>query len=192
MGTCKTRLAATIGDDRALAIYRFLLVHTEKVTRNLTGTDTFVYFSVALGDGSIWDPAVFHHRLQSGADLGARMQAAFQEAFDAGYARVALIGSDLYDLQTEDLETAFHHLKSREAVIGPAADGGYYLLGLTRMVPELFANKRWGTETVLEDTLKDLKGMDVARLEVRNDVDRYEDIAGNPAFEPFLKDWRHD
>ncbi|MDG1571857.1 TIGR04282 family arsenosugar biosynthesis glycosyltransferase [Robiginitalea sp. M366] len=191
-GKCKTRLAATIGNDRALDVYRFLLRHTETVAKNLKGTDKTVYFTEHLGDGSFWDPAQFGYALQSGRDLGARMADAFASAFRLGYRKVVLIGSDLYDLSTADLEAAFTALETHPAVLGPAADGGYYLLGLTQMRPELFENKAWGTETVLQATLKNLQGTPVFQLPVRNDVDRYEDIAGNPVFAPFLNDISHD
>ncbi len=192
MGSCKTRLAATLGDSRALEVYRFLLRHTEGVAEALEGTDRYVYFSDSLGDGSHWDVSHFTHCLQHGEDLGARMQKAFEAAFSEGYQRVCLIGSDLYDLRTRDLEEAFRLLESHEAVVGPAQDGGYYLLGLTRMFPGLFTAKKWGTSSVLSDTLNSLKGRAVAALPVRNDIDYYEDIAGHPDFEPFLKDLHHD
>ena len=186
-GKCKTRLAATIGDVPALEIYRFLLRHTAAITQPLTGTDKWVYFSEHFGDGSIWDPTSFKYHLQKGDDLGARMLRAFQDAFIRGYSRVVLIGSDLYDLGTPDLDLAFQELERHEVVLGPAGDGGYYLIGMKRPMPELFSEKHWGTETVLEETLADLAGTDTFLLPVRNDVDRYEDIEGNPVFEPFLK-----
>jgi len=72
-------------------------------------------------------------------------------------------------------------------VIGPAQDGGYYLIGLTRPVPEIFKNKAWGTNSVLTDTLANLGNTKTALLPVLNDIDLYEDIEGNPVFEPFLK-----
>lgn len=192
LGKCKTRLAATIGDHKALAIYTFLLRHTASVTAPLPGTDLHVYFSERLGDGSIWDPGRYRRHLQRGADLGARMQQAFEDAFEQGYTRVVLIGSDLYDLGTKDLILAFAQLEQHPVVFGPASDGGYYLLGLTAMVPALFRNKAWGTSSVLADSIKDLKGESPSLLPERNDVDYYEDIAGHPVFEPFLNDPEHD
>lgn len=188
LGKCKTRLAATIGDAAALAIYTFLLEHTASITRKIAHTDKHVFYSERLGDGQIWDPAVFKGHVQRGPDLGARIQHAFEEAFAAGYTRVVLIGSDLYELYPADLEAAFASLETHQAVVGPATDGGYYLLGLTCLVPALFRGKAWGTDTVLEATLKDLEGIPTFLLPVRNDIDRYEDIAGNPVFEPYLKD----
>lgn len=191
-GKCKTRLASTIGDTAALAIYIFLLEHTARVARALEHTDRHVYFSEHLGDGRIWEPETFAGHIQRGEDLGARMQRAFEEAFAAGYRKVVLIGSDLYDLGREDLEAAFASLDTHQAVVGPATDGGYYLLGLTHLVPALFHDKAWSTPTVLAATLRDLEGVPTFLLPARRDIDRYEDIAGNPVFEPFLKNHSHD
>lgn len=185
-GKCKTRLAAEIGDTAALAIYTFLLKHTASVTAGVSRTDKFVYYSDHLGDGSLWDPEIFRPRLQQGDDLGERMRRAFEAAFKSGYSRVIIIGSDLYDLSTRDLEDAFENLRKHAAVIGPATDGGYYLLGLTRPMPRLFKDKAWGTDSVLAATLKDLGRIDPGILPARNDIDYYEDIAGHPDFEPFL------
>jgi len=185
-GKCKTRLAASIGDEAALDIYRFLLRHTAAIARELNGVDTFVYFSDRPGDGSFWDSSVFQYRLQKGEDLGARMLKAFREAFSMGYSEVVLIGSDLYDLSTADLEASFRELVGHEVVIGPASDGGYYLIGMKHPIPALFKGKQWGKDSVLQDTLADLEGFRSFLLPVRNDVDRYEDIEGNPVFKPFL------
>jgi rSAM/selenodomain-associated transferase 1 len=192
LGKCKTRLAATIGDRAALEVYRFLLQHTAKITGKLDVADKFVYFSEQAGDGSIWDPETYSYCLQTGEDLGARMSQAFLEAFSRGYSRVIVIGSDLYDLATEDLRQGFLELEQHEAVIGPAADGGYYLLGLKRHIPEVFSGKAWGSDTVLEDTLRDLEKKDTCLLAVRNDVDHYEDIRGNPIFETIINESGND
>lgn len=185
-GKCKTRLAATIGEKAALDIYVFLLRHTAAQCTGLEGVQKMVYFSESPGDGVIWDTEIFEYRLQQGTDLGMRMQHAFEDAFKSGYGEIIVIGSDLLDLSTADLENAFELLSDNEAVLGPAQDGGYYLLGLTQPVPGIFHNKSWGTKTVLKDTLGDLKNFRTALLPVRNDIDQYEDIEGNPVFEPFL------
>ena len=186
-GKCKTRLAATIGAQAALDIYIFLLQHTATQCAALPGAQKMVYFSEFLGDGTIWDTDTFDYRLQHGADLGLRMQEAFEDAFRSGYREVIVIGSDLLDLHTPDLQNAFDLLGENEAVLGPAQDGGYYLLGLTKPIPGIFQNKAWGTKTVLKDTLDDLQKFKTALLPERNDIDQYEDIEGNPVFEPFLK-----
>jgi len=186
LGKCKTRLAATVGDQNALDIYKFLLQHTTTISDKLNVIKQ-VWYSEEIWKNDIWDNSVFDKKLQVGADLGVRMANAFTEGFAAGFEKICVIGSDLYDLEQHDLESAFDALKDNDYVIGGAADGGYYLLGMKKFNPSLFENKSWGTKTVLEATLSDLKNEKVHLLEVRNDIDVYDDIAGNAAFEPFLK-----
>jgi len=86
------------------------------------------------------------------------------------------VGSDLYSLKTSHIEKALHQLDKKEVVIGPAQDGGYYLLGLKKKLPALFCNKSWGTSTVLKETLKDLKTKSITLMEPLNDIDDFEDL----------------
>lgn len=186
LGKCKTRLAKTVGDKTALDIYSFLLEHTVAITADLN-VEKQVYYSEEIWENDVWPPHIYQKKLQKGNDLGVRMLHAFQDGFDAGFKKIVIIGSDMYDLSQEDLEFAFQRLELHDFVIGPAQDGGYYLLGMKKNKETLFQNKAWGTATVLQDTLEDLKGEDYAVLEVRNDVDLYEDIKDIPVFQQFLK-----
>ncbi|MFK7813028.1 MAG: TIGR04282 family arsenosugar biosynthesis glycosyltransferase [Maribacter sp.] len=186
LGKCKTRLAATIGNESALEIYKFLLNHTAELTQDVNAAKQ-VWYSEEIWIDDIWDNAHFDKRLQQGKDLGIRMANAFQEGFASKFERIIVIGSDMYDLSKADLENAFEVLKTKDFVIGPAEDGGYYLLGMKAFNSDVFQNKNWGTETVLQDTLNDLKNENIQLLETRNDVDLYEDIATTDAFQPFLK-----
>lgn len=185
LGKCKTRLAATVGNHVALEIYKFLLQHTVKITAPLA-VDKFVYYTVKLRAGDLWDPAVYGKKLQQGDDLGLRMEHAFNTTFQLGYERVIIIGSDMYDMNTKDIENAFEQLKSNDFVVGPAEDGGYYLLGMKKINSEIFQNKKWGSDTVLSATLLDLKEEKVTLLEEKNDVDYYEDIKEIDAFQGFF------
>ena len=185
LGKVKTRLASGVGDEAALEIYKFLLKHTVNITQDLTA-DKQVFYSEKIRANDLWDEERFTKKLQFGPNLGDRMLHAFGAAFRSGYQKAIVIGSDMYDLSQRDLEQAFAALDDHDFVIGPAEDGGYYLLGMTFLKPELFQHKEWGTETVLEQTLADLKEESVKLLETRNDVDYYEDIKGMAAFEPFL------
>jgi len=189
LGKCKTRLAATIGDQAALDVYKILLDHTAHITQELP-CDKHVYYSERIIPEDIWDNEIYVKKLQQGADLGQRMQDAFQSGFNEGYIKVVVIGSDMYDLDHQDIMNAFAKLDDNDAVLGPAEDGGYYLLGMKQLFPSVFQSKNWGTDTVFEDTMKDLQDMKVGLLDERNDVDRYEDILGIPVFEPFLIDLR--
>ncbi|MGP1992205.1 TIGR04282 family arsenosugar biosynthesis glycosyltransferase [Zobellia laminariae] len=186
LGKCKTRLAATVGNEVALDIYKFLLDHTVNITENLNAAKQ-VWYSEEIWKDDIWSSSIFDKRLQHGPDLGVRMAKAFQDGFASGFERIIVIGSDMYDLDQNDLQNAFSELKKNNFVIGPAEDGGYYLLGMNSFKSELFSNKDWGNDTVLTNTLEDLKNEKHHILEERNDVDIYEDIKDIKAFEPYLK-----
>ncbi|MBA4744893.1 MAG: TIGR04282 family arsenosugar biosynthesis glycosyltransferase [Muricauda sp.] len=186
LGKCKTRLAAKVGDKTALDIYNFLLDKTVSFTKDLK-VEKWVYYSEEVWENDIWDNKVYQKKLQKGKDLGERMMNAFKEGFQAGFENIIVIGSDMFHLNQSDLEEAFSKFKDHNYVVGPAEDGGYYLLGMKSLREELFQNKTWGTNTVLSDTLSDLKLEKIALLDEKNDVDYYEDIKDIKAFEPFLK-----
>lgn len=186
LGKVKTRLAKTVGNQTALEIYKFLLQRTVEVTQPLQA-DTFVYYSENIQETDIWNKETYKKRLQTGEDLGKRMYNAFAKAFSENYKNVVIIGSDLYDLTTDHLNQAFLKLEHNDVVIGPAEDGGYYLLGLKKLFPRIFENKQWGTSTVREATLKQLNKHKIHELEMLNDADVYEDIKDHPAFQSFLK-----
>ena len=111
LGKCKTRLAATVGDDSALAIYKFLLQHTVTITKQLHVAKQ-VWYSEEIWDDDIWSPAFYDKKLQNGADLGLRMANAFQEGFASGFERIIIIGSDMFDLTANDLQQAFTQLNN--------------------------------------------------------------------------------
>ena len=186
LGKCKTRLAATIGDQAALEIYKFLLNHTVSVTEKLDVTKQ-VHYSVKVRENDIWDANVYSKEQQKGIDLGVRMHHAFDNGFKEGFENIIIIGSDLFDITQIELEEAFDKLRQNDFVVGPAQDGGYYLLGMKKLKSELFKNKEWGTATVLENSLSDLSGESVFLLPEKNDIDYYEDIKDEVAFQPFLK-----
>ncbi|WP_026754966.1 TIGR04282 family arsenosugar biosynthesis glycosyltransferase [Sediminibacter sp. Hel_I_10] len=175
LGKCKTRLAKTIGDDAALKVYKHLLAHTAEVSKQVKA-DRFVFYSEAINVNDIWDPAYFNKKRQEGQDLGARMQHAFSELFQSGYEKVCIIGSDLLDIDADIINSAFEHLNTHDVVIGPAQDGGYYLLAMKTLYQEVFQNKEWGTETVRAETLKDLQNSNVFLLKELNDIDTFEDM----------------
>jgi rSAM/selenodomain-associated transferase 1 len=186
LGKCKTRLADVTGPETALEIYKLLLGHTVQVTRDLPVYKR-VYYSDAIWENDCWDDDVYDKRLQTGNNLGERMRNAFDQGFTDGFTSVIVIGSDLLDLTQKDLEEAFTQLHNADFVIGPARDGGYYLLGMHKATPRIFENKNWGNPSVLKDTLSDLRDEVVTLLELRNDIDTYEDIKNEPEFKSFLK-----
>lgn len=175
LGKVKTRLAKTIGDADALQVYKDLLQHTMEQTKNIA-CDKFVFYDNAIVEGDIWNEEVYQKRIQSKGDLGHKMQAAFELLFDMGYSNCIIVGSDLFDLKSELIETAFIELHKNDVVLGPAEDGGYYLLGLKEMHSPLFQNKDWGTSTVFADTVKDLETQKTHLMPTLNDIDTYEDL----------------
>lgn len=179
LGKAKTRLAKTVGDETALEIYKFLLQKTRDVSLKVT-SDKAVYYSVKIRTNDIWDNEIYQKHQQNGEDLGIRMKNAFKDGFNSGYKKVMIIGSDLYNLSSENIENAFKNLNDNDFVIGPTLDGGYYLLGMNSLQENIFENKDWGTETVRKDTLEDLKDKKVKLLEFKNDIDIYEDILDIP------------
>tara|TARA_R110002049_G_scaffold279949_1_gene459094 strand:+ start:59827 stop:60531 length:705 start_codon:yes stop_codon:yes gene_type:complete len=188
LGKCKTRLAETIGKHSALEIYKHLLQHTSNVTKEIP-VDKFVFYSESIHKNDIWDANIFRKKLQQGTDLGAKMANAFLDLFQSGYEKVIIIGSDLLDLKPNHITTAIEALNTNEVVIGPAEDGGYYLLGLSKMHPFLFNNKSWSKPSLLKETLKDLKENNIVftTLEILNDIDTYEDLMASKTFQSHLE-----
>ncbi len=179
-GQVKTRLAKDIGDDKALAIYLRLLQHTLEITRKLSFRK-FVYYSDDVSDYDLWSIPGYTKRKQRGKDLGEKMYNSFKDLFDQGFNRVLIIGSDCLQLQTKTLEQAVSILDSNSAVLGPARDGGYYLLGLNKLYPNLFINKPWSTDQVFTKTIDDFinKGISYALLEELSDIDDATDLEEN-------------
>ena len=185
-GSVKTRLAKEIGDKSALDIYEFLLNHTFKVTKNLK-VDKVVFYAEGLPQESVFDSELFRTEEQQGQDLGEKMENAFKDAFAKSYQRVIIIGTDLPDITQQDLEDAFLHLKEKEVVIGPAKDGGYYLLGMKSLNSKVFKNKAWSTASVLKNTLEDFKNKEVKLLKSLNDIDVLSDIKVDSELRKFIK-----
>lgn len=191
LGKVKTRLAVSVGDSSALEIYKFLLDHTVSITKKLY-VNKQVHYSAKVRNNDLWDESVYTKKLQSGEDLGIKMNYAFQQGFEDGFNNIIIIGSDMYDMSQQDLEEAFLALQNHDYVIGPAKDGGYYLIGMKKLNPTLFRNKNWGTNTVLKDTLKNLKNESLKILPQLNDVDYYLDIKEIDVFQQFLKNTKEE
>ena len=175
LGKVKTRLAKTIGNEKALTVYNDLLLHTRNETQAID-CDKFVFYDSEIVEDDIWPRAFYQKKLQSNGDLGQRMHDAFKTLFEMGYQKCIIVGSDLFDLKAIIIETAFKELLNHEVVIGPAEDGGYYLLGLKKDNHAIFQNKDWGTASVFKATMRDLENKKVAILDTLNDIDTFEDL----------------
>jgi rSAM/selenodomain-associated transferase 1 len=174
-GKVKTRLAVSTGEDDALKIYEFLLERTRRTALATTAT-YFVFYSDFIPAEDGWEPNLFEKHLQKGADLGQRMHHALAFAL-ARFEKAVLIGGDIPGLQPEILETAFRLLDEVPVVWGPAADGGYYLVGLRQANPTLFEVDAWSTPDVLQQSLEKCRqcGLSWHLLPVLEDVDTEDD-----------------
>ena len=179
LGRVKTRLAKSVGDQAALETYKTLSKHTFKIISEID-SDKLIFYSDKIQDNDIWTATNCKKQIQTKGDLGQKMLAAFQYGFSLGYQKILIIGSDLYSLRPKHIESAFEQLENYDVVIGPALDGGYYLLGLNFMIPKIFKQKQWSTSSVLKETLSDLKEFNVNLLEPLNDIDTYEDLKKEP------------
>ena len=167
-------MASKLGNAKALEIHRRLLEHTLTVA-NSSGS----LYKVYLSEEPKTDNA-FSYELQSGVDVGERMNNALSAELET-YTKVCLIGSDCLALTDTDITNAFKQLDEADVVIGPAIDGGYYLIGMKTPHPQIFSEISWGTSTVLENTLQKCasSGLLVHQLTTLGDIDRIEDVPPN-------------
>ncbi len=176
LGKVKTRLAETIGNEKALCIYEELLQHTFEITLAVE-TSKYIFYVDKIQEEDLWNAHGFFKILQEDGNLGYKMETAFAFLFSEGYESVVIIGSDCFELTTEIIDQAFYVLQKKDIVIGPANDGGYYLLGMKKMFPFIFRNKDWSTELVFDQTIRELKHENIPYelLAMLTDVDTEED-----------------
>lgn len=175
LGKVKTRLAETLGDPKALKIYLSLLAYTRQVALKVSA-ERYLFYSRYVENQDEWSPLDFHKLTQEGEDLGVRMLNAFQLSLSR-HQKAVIIGSDCATLTSDIIEDAFLKLDEVDCVIGPATDGGYYLLGMREVQPELFQQIPWSTENVRSLTIRRIKksGRTYALLPELSDIDREED-----------------
>lgn len=174
-GKVKTRLAATIGSHKALTLYTLF---AEKIFEELTGlsdSDCYLFYADAGNEDKIkqWTDDRFIYRVQSNTDLGTRMYKAFTEVLSRDYENAVIIGTDVPDLTAAVIKEAFDALDGNDIVVGPADDGGYYLLGMKKPYKELFTGIEWSTSEVLSKTLAKAKGIGLTtnKLKMLYDID---------------------
>jgi hypothetical protein len=180
-GKVKLRLTADLNEDIVLELYR-CFVHDTLETVKKIDSQLFICYSPAdaqkkfqrwLGSNLLFLP-------QNGVDLGERMKNCFTTVFEKGFGRVILMGSDSPDIPEDSITQAFSMLKTKDVVLGPAVDGGYYLIGLhdTTFIASLFEELPWGTQVVLEETLKRTQqaSRTVGLLSTWSDVDTISDL----------------
>ncbi len=179
-GKVKTRLARAIGDEAALALYKCFVADTLALSRRAAYPTTVCFHPAEAGSAVAgWLGTDVSCMAQKGRDLGERMYGAFCAALSAAR-RVVLVGSDCPGLPQDVLLEAFAGLETHDVVIGPATDGGYYLIGFTShaILPAPFRGIDWGGATVFQSTLDALRehNLDVHVLPPWNDLDEHEDL----------------
>lgn len=183
-GRTKTRLLTILSPGECAGIHRSFLTDILEMTTHLgRGIDTFVYY----GDEGPLDmiediiPENIVRAPQRGRDLGEKMKNIFEEMFERGYKEVILMGSDIPEVDPEELEKAFGELKGRDIIFGPTLDGGYYLVGMKKLYESIFSQDiKWGTPEVFRETMDLLKkrGIEVGLIKVHEDIDTREDLEG--------------
>lgn len=200
-GQAKTRLIPVLGEEGACRLHQKMVEHTMATVRNLSlvfPADIFVFFN---GGSEVlmktWLGSDAEYLPQSAGDLGVKMSVAFEAVFARGCKTAMMIGTDCPDIDGDILSNSFSLLDESDMVIGPAADGGYYLLGLKKRCDNLFKGIPWGSEQVFSQTLTVAENayMRVVFLPELADIDRPEDLANIrdiPAFSPCIKAFMTD
>jgi rSAM/selenodomain-associated transferase 1 len=180
-GTVKTRLARDVGHEEAARLYRLMAETTWSRTAG-PGYERWLVFEPSSERDWMrdWLPGADSYLPQVPGDLGTRLSAAFEHAFQAGAKRVAVIGTDSPNIRCEDITGAFDLLQDgHQAVLGPSTDGGYWLLGLSSFQPHLFEDILWSTDEVARQTRARMaaRGLRFAELRTVRDIDRVDDLA---------------
>jgi rSAM/selenodomain-associated transferase 1 len=174
LGKVKTRLAAGMGGLRAMEIYKHLTQLTYSVLEDVAAP-VVTYYSDFIPE--IVNSPIAESFVQEGQNLGERMAHAFARSFESGMDKVVLIGTDCPTLQSHHLHEAFEALTHSDLVLGPATDGGYYLIGMKRRADYLFEGITWSTAEVLSQTLAlaTAHGLNSILLDELSDIDTQED-----------------
>ncbi len=182
-GKTKTRLIPALGEAGAANLHRQMTEHTLAQARQLPadGVAIEIHYADAKTDQELadWLGADLIYRSQGDGDLGERMARSIETAVQAGRDRVIIIGTDCPGLTTDILQLAFSQLGDQDLVLGPAIDGGYYLIGLQRFISELFVGISWGTSAVRQQTIEIATklGLSMGDLPLLADIDRPEDLS---------------
>ncbi|MEG3862430.1 TIGR04282 family arsenosugar biosynthesis glycosyltransferase, partial [Microcoleus sp. herbarium12] len=183
-GKAKTRLIPVLGKTGAANLHR--LMAQKAIARTLSLQQSgrllveihWVGGSQELMQDWLGTDIIYQNQIEG--DLGAKMIAAFQNSFNSGVDKTVIIGTDCPNLTTDIMAQAFDKLSQHDLVLGPAKDGGYYLIGLRRSIPELFGGINWGTSEVFAHTREIAQNLDlnIAYLPTLTDIDLPEDLLG--------------
>lgn len=181
-GKVKTRLSATIGENFAKNFYKICAEHTfEEILKvNDKNKEQFLFYSDKKNKNKIseWTENKFLCFPQRGKDLGEKMLNAFKTIKKENATKAIIVGTDLPDISSDILNKSFELLNDSDIVIGPATDGGYYLLGMKKIYKELFSNMPWSSDILFDKTLNVIKelGLEASILPELSDIDTEEDL----------------
>lgn len=173
-GKVKTRLAKDVGEEKALKVYNDLLAFSKSLI--YPELSTYVFHSPVLLEELFWVSS--NNKLQVNGDLGVKMSSAISEVLSDGNESVIVIGSDCFEISQSHIKEAFKALEKNDLVIGPAKDGGYYLVGMNKLQTAIFDNMPWSQSILTEETLKkaDELNLKYELLEELSDVDYVTDL----------------
>lgn len=176
-GTVKTRLARSLGDDNALQAYRTLLSATCDALRELEPVELRVTPDDAAPELNEWLQPGWTTARQGSGNLGERLAASLNAHFTSGAASVVIIGSDCPEITAQDIQDAHNALANADVVLGPATDGGYWLVGLRNPTVAIFDDIAWSTDAVFRQTCERAASLSlsVATLRTLDDIDTHED-----------------
>ena len=180
-GKVKTRLAHDIGESEAARIYSYMAEIIVKNTTDRKNYNTFIFYYPPGKETEIrnwFGNEEIEYFSQTGSTLGEKISNAFEKVFSMGVKKAVIIGSDCVDVGKETVNTAMGSLKNNDVVLGPAEDGGYYLLGLNRHRPEIFRDIEWSTGEVLNQTVENINNnnLSYSLLETLKDIDTVDDL----------------
>jgi hypothetical protein len=175
--TVKTRLSPVFNDTERTQLYTKMMTDTFEKFGHLLDITTFIFYTPIESEG-YFSQFRLETRLQEGLDLGERMLNAIKSTLSLGYKNVTIIGTDIPDLTSDIIYEAFERLLDNDLVIGPALDGGYYLIGLKKAYEELFTDLSWSTDITASQTLTKAYelGLNYYKLKILRDIDRPEDL----------------
>lgn len=176
LGKVKTRIAKSVGDQKAYQVYLALLEHIRTVTQEVEGVERYLFYSHFIDTEDQWDERYFHKRIQCSGDIGDKMNDAFNQVLRKHSAAI-IVGSDIASLRSNIIENAVAILHEKDYVLGPALDGGYYLLGMKKPSPFLFEQMIWSTDHVFEETTKRINKAagSFELVDTLSDIDHWED-----------------
>lgn len=181
LGRVKTRLSSDLNESTTLEVYKSLVetnLNLAKYWKN-EAPQTRTITPYGTGDRFLWNKLGLNHaKHQYGHDLGQRMEHALRE--ELKFAKKAMIiGTDTPNLNLDVLNSAFNSLDNHDAVLGPSVDGGYYLIGMNKVIPGLLYNLSWSSENTFSKTMERMLNLSLkvyGSLPVYNDIDTFEDL----------------